>query len=28
MKRYDGKVTPTKHLEKCRTQWRMTPPEE
>jgi hypothetical protein len=28
MQRCDGQGTPTKHLEKCRTQWRMTPPEE
>jgi hypothetical protein len=28
MQRYDGQGTPTEHLEKCRTLWRMTPPEE
>jgi hypothetical protein len=28
MQRYDGKGIPTKHLEKCRTHWRITPPEE
>jgi hypothetical protein len=28
MQRYDGKGTPVEHLEKCITQWRMTPPEE
>jgi hypothetical protein len=28
MQRYDGKGTPVEHLEKCKTQWRMTPPEE
>jgi hypothetical protein len=28
MKKYDGKGTPTKHFDKCITQWRMTPPEE
>jgi hypothetical protein len=28
MKRYDGKGTLVEHLEKCITQWRMTPPEE
>jgi hypothetical protein len=28
MQKYDGKGTPFEHLEKCRTQWRMTLPEE
>jgi hypothetical protein len=28
MQKYDRKGTPIEHLEKCRTQWRMTPPEE
>jgi hypothetical protein len=28
LQRYDGQGTPEKHLEKCRTLWRMTPPEE
>jgi hypothetical protein len=28
MQRYDGKGTLEEHLEKCRTQWRMTPLEE
>jgi hypothetical protein len=26
--KYDGQGAPTKHLEKCRTLWRMTPPKE
>jgi hypothetical protein len=28
LQRCDGHGTPKKHLEKCRTQWRMTPLEE
>jgi hypothetical protein len=28
MQRYDGQGTPVEHLEKCKTQWRMTPLEE
>jgi hypothetical protein len=28
MQRYDGHGTPEEHLDKCRTLWRMTPPEE
>jgi hypothetical protein len=28
MQRYDGHGTPTKNLEKRKTKWRMTPPEE
>jgi hypothetical protein len=28
MQRYDGHGTPAEHLEKSRTLWRMTPPEE
>jgi hypothetical protein len=28
VKKYDGKGTPVEHLEKCRTQCWMTPPEE
>jgi hypothetical protein len=26
--KYDGQRAPTEHLEKCRTLWKMTPPEE
>jgi hypothetical protein len=28
MQRYDGQGSPVEHLEKCRTLWMMTPPEE
>jgi hypothetical protein len=28
IQRYDGHGTPSEHLEKCITQWRMTPPKE
>jgi hypothetical protein len=28
MQRYDGQGKPVEHLEKCKAQWRMTPPEE
>jgi hypothetical protein len=28
MQRYDGQGSPLEHLEKCRTLWMMTPPEE
>ena len=28
MQKYDGRGTLVEHLEKCKTQWRMTPLEE
>jgi hypothetical protein len=28
MQRYDGQGKPVEQLEKCKGQWRMTPPKE